>query len=158
MFYWLRTVSHIILHFECGTRSLLSYWVLSPSHSVFALFYCFDPVLLCLYLFYSVVSQDLHMISSLRSHSCWLSLHGTRSHNNPPGGFSSGCQRILRVTGDTRVGKVILPAWLATCTHPRAHTHTHRCSLFCQAAINLHARGQESLEGRKERLKVREGL
>lgn len=40
-----------------------------------------------------------------------------------------------------------------------AHTFTHRCSLFSQAAINLHAWGYESIGGRKrERLKVREGL
>lgn len=44
------------------------------------------------------------------------------------------------VTGDTRVGKVILSARVGTCMH------THRCSLFSQAAIILHARGYESLE------------
>lgn len=37
-----------------------------------------------------------------------------------------------------------------------AHTFTHRCSLFSQAAINLHAWGYESI-GERERLKVRKG-
>lgn len=43
--------------------------------------------------------------------------------------------------------------------HVHTHTFTHRCSLFSQAAINLHAWGYESIGGRKrERLEVREGL
>lgn len=52
-------------------------------------------------------------------------------------------------------GKVILPAWLGTCTLP------HRCSLFTGAAINLHARGYESparraeFKSQKEFFKVR---
>lgn len=41
-------------------------------------------------------------------------------------------------------GKVILPAWLGTCTLPQ------RCSLFTRAAINLHARGYESTARRAE--------
>lgn len=44
-------------------------------------------------------------------------------------------------------GKVILPAWLGTCTLP------HRCSLFTGAAINLHARGYESTARRRAEFK-----
>lgn len=39
-----------------------------------------------------------------------------------------------------------------------AHTLTHRCSLFSQAAINLHARGYESVEGRKRETESQIGL
>lgn len=43
-----------------------------------------------------------------------------------------------------KYGKVILPAWLGTCTLP------HRCSLFTGAALDLHARGRESTARRAE--------
>ena len=42
--------------------------------------------------------------------------------------------------------------------HMHAHTLTHRCSLFSQAAINLHARGYESVEGIKRKTESQKGL
>ena len=51
----------------------------------------------------------------------------------------------LTVTGFMRGGEVVLIAWLGTCRH----TNSHRCSLFRQAVINLHAWGYESLQERE---------
>lgn len=41
--------------------------------------------------------------------------------------------------------------------HVHAHTLTHRCSLFSQAAINLHAWGYKSIGGRKREAESQEG-
>ncbi len=42
--------------------------------------------------------------------------------------------------------------------HMHAHTLTHRCSLFSQAAINLHAWGYESIGGRERERLSQKGL
>lgn len=60
----------------------------------------------------------------------------------------SSLKQTLKQLNDS-LGKVILPAWLDT------FMHTHWCSLFAQAAINLHARGYGSTGGRNQRLNVR---
>lgn len=43
-------------------------------------------------------------------------------------------------------------------SHMHAHTLTHRCSLFSQAAINLHARGYEFIGGRERETESQRGL
>lgn len=73
------------------------------------------------------------------------------SHLSAPGGCEQN--KSLRCVSSAhqneslegiKDGKVILPAWLGTCTLPR------RCSLFTGAAINLHARDYESTARRTE--------
>lgn len=72
-------------------------------------------------------------------------------HSSAPGGceqnkslrFVSSAHQNESLEG-IKDGKVILPAWLGTCTLP------HSCSLFTGAAINLHARGYESTARRAE--------
>lgn len=57
------------------------------------------------------------------------------------------------VTGDVGVGKVILPAWLATCTHTHSHTGAH-CSVrllsaYMPVAMNQ-LKGEREIESQRE--------
>lgn len=77
------------------------------------------------------------------THFCsQLSAPGGCERNKAPQ-FVSNAHQNESLKG-IKDGKVILPAWLGTCTLP------HRCSLFTGAAINLHARGYESTARRAE--------
>lgn len=98
-------------------------------------------MLQCHFTFYRLDCLDLN--EQKRTHFCpHLSAAGGCEQNKSLR-FVSSAHQNESLEG-IKDGKVILPAWLGTCTLP------HRCSLFTGAAINLQARGYESTARRAE--------